>query len=372
MAVAALTALGPSAAPTALSAPDEIQPLELVSVDVSRFPRVVFDVALPEEELATDVRARAFELPGTTDVEVHALDPGALTLAVVLDDGPEVPAEAIGLQQGAANELVLNLPRRVELMVHTTSGVRIGPSTDRAEAMLALASADPGPDRTSLGEAMIVAARRMRRVDDSRRQLIVLTGDGADITAFESAAVTAALDQAGAAMRVVAIGATAGSNLVRTAVRTGGAAIGVDPDPAAAVRAMDVLTSTFADQYRVVATMPAAGSQIVRLTVEGRRYETVVPGLGPPAAAPTSTSTSPAPPTTAGPPETPAPRAAAPGSASTTRAATTVPAVAAAPVAEPTVPPVRRGTRRGTGRRRRWPRQRQWSPSPLSASSSRR
>jgi hypothetical protein len=336
VAAAALTALGPA---TALSAPDEIQPLELVAVDVSRFPRVVFDVALPEEELATDVRAGAFELPGTTDVEVHALDPGALTLAVVLDDGPEVSPEAIGLQQGAANELVLNLPPRVELMVHTTSGVQIGPSTDRAEAMLGLASARPGPDRTSLGEAMIAAARRMRRLDDARRQLIVLTGDGADITAFESAAVTAALDRAGAAMRVVAIGVSAGSNLVRTAVRSGGAAIGVDPDPAAAVRAMDVLTSTFADQYRVVATMPAAGSQIVRLTVEGRRYETVVPGLGPPPAPPSSsTPTSAAPPTTAGPPATPAPRLAAPGSASTTRAATTVPTVAAVAVAEPTVP----------------------------------
>jgi hypothetical protein len=348
VAVAALAAPGPgsalAAAPTAPAAPDEVQPLELVAVDLSRFPRVVFDVALPEHELATDVRAAAFELPGATDVEVEPLDPGALTLAVVLDDGPAVPSEAVALQQGAANELVLNLPRRVELMVQTTSGVQIGPSTDRAKAMLALASARPGRDRPSLGKAMIDAARRLKRVEDPRRQLIVLTGDGADITAIESAAVTAALDQAGAAMRVVAIGAAAGSSLVRTAVRSGGAAIGVDPDPAAAVRAIDVLTATFADQYRVVATLPAAGSQIVRLTVEGRRYETVVPGLGPPAAAPSSspsTSTSSVPQTTVGPPATPAPRVVAPGAAPTTRAATTVaavPTVAAAPVGGPTVP----------------------------------
>jgi hypothetical protein len=342
-AVGALTALGTggsiaaSPAPPAPTAPDGVQPLELVAVDLARFPRVVFDVALPEREVASDVRAGAFELPGATDVEVEALDPGALTLAVVLDDGPAVTPEAIALQQGAANELVLNLPRRIELLVQTTSGVRIGPSTDRAEAMLALASARPGPDPTSLGEAMIDAARRMRRVDDPRRQLIVLTGDGADITAFESASVTAALDQAGAAMRVVAIGADAGSNLVRTAMRTGGAAIGVDPEPAAAVRAIDVLTSTFADQYRVVATLPAPGSQVVRLTVEGRRYETVVPGLGPPAVSPSSsTSTSAAPPTTAGPPATPAPRVVAPGTVPATRAVATT--VAGVPVGEPTVP----------------------------------
>jgi hypothetical protein len=300
---------------------------------------VVFDVALPEHELATNIRAGAFELPGATDVEVESLDPGALTLAVVLDDGPAVPPEAVALQQGAANELVLNLPRRLELMVQSTSGVHIGPSRDRAEAMLALASARPGRDRPSLGEAMIEAARRLKRVEDPRRQLIVLTGDSADITAYESAAVTAALDQAGAAMRVVAIGATAGSNLVRTAVRSGGAAIGVDPDPAAAVRAIDVLTATFADQYRVVATLSAEGSQIVRLTVEGRRYETVVPGLGPPSSS--STSTSSVPPTAAGPPATPAPREVASGAAPTTRAATTVaaiPTVAAAPVGGPTVP----------------------------------
>ena len=337
--VAAVAAMAALAVPfprgaieTSTAGPDETEPLELVAVDVSRFPRVVFDVALPEHELPSDVRRGAFELPGATDVVVEAHDPGSLTLAVVLDDGPAVPPAAIALQQGAANELVLNLPRRVELMVTTTSGVQIGPSTDRAEAMLALASARPGPDRASLGDAMIETARRLRRVDDPRRQLIVLTGDGADITAFESTTVTAALDRAEASIRVVAIGAPAGSNLIRTAIRSGGAAIGVDPDPAAAVRAIDVLTATFTDQYRVVATMAAAGSQVVRLSVEGRTYETVVPGLGPqPTLPPSSAPTSSSAPTTTGPPVTLGPSVVTPGEAPATPPATTARTFASVP-----------------------------------------
>ena len=209
----------------------------------------------------------------------------------------------------------------------------------------------------------------MKRVDDPRRQLIVLTGDDADITAFESAAVTAALDRAGGAMRVVAIGATAGSNLVRTAVRSGGAAIGVDPDPAAAVRAIDVLTSTFADQYRVVATMAAAGSQVVRLTVEGRRYETVVPGLGPPSAPPSSSDSDLVGPADHGWPARDArsARGCARRGADDSQPPTTVPTVAAVPavgIHRSALPTTDAMARRAHPRP--WPRRRRSSPSPAS------
>ena len=90
--------------------PDDAEPLEVVAVDVSDFPRVVIDVALPERELAGDVTAGAFEMPGATGVVAEALLASDLTVALVLDDGPGVPEESIATHQGAVTELARNIP----------------------------------------------------------------------------------------------------------------------------------------------------------------------------------------------------------------------------------------------------------------------
>ena len=111
------------------------EPLEVVAVDVSDFPRVVIDVALPEWELPGDVTADAFEMPGATGVVAEALLASDLTVALVLDDGPGVSVESIATQQGAVTELVRNIPPDVELLTATTSGALVGPTTDRAATL---------------------------------------------------------------------------------------------------------------------------------------------------------------------------------------------------------------------------------------------
>ena len=102
----------------------------------------------------------------------------------------------------------------------------------------------------------------------------------------------ASLDRSMSALRVLSVGGDVGPRLSSVAAATGGFAVDVGTGPVAALRAVDVLTTTFTDQYRVTATVAEPGDQLVRLTVAGRRYETVVPDLGASAVPPTTTSTS--------------------------------------------------------------------------------
>ena len=121
LASALAVVLGAVLTPTVASAgPGDTAPLEIVAVDVTAFPRVVFDVALPEMELPADVDPGMFAVPGATDVVAEALDPADLTLGLVLDDGPQVSLDAVAAEQGSATELVRNLPDGVEVVISTT------------------------------------------------------------------------------------------------------------------------------------------------------------------------------------------------------------------------------------------------------------
>ena len=141
LASAVAVVLGAVLIPTAASAgPGDTAPLEIVAVDVSAFPRVVFDVALPEMELPAGVDPGMFAVPGAADVVVEALDPADLTLGLVLDDGPQVSLDAVAAEQGSATELVRNLPDGVEVVISTTGGVVAGPTADRAVLLAAIAA----------------------------------------------------------------------------------------------------------------------------------------------------------------------------------------------------------------------------------------
>ena len=274
--------------------PDHAEPLEVVAVDVSDFPRVVIDVALPEWELAGDVTAAAFEMPGATGVVAEALLASDLTVALVLDDGPGVPVESIATQQGAVTELARNIPPDVELLTSTTSGVLVGPTTDRAATLAAVGSLGTMPVAagSTVAAAAIRAVAVLETAPDERRQLVVITAAGAEITPDEQQLLMASLDRSMSALRVLSVGGDVGPRLSSIADATGGFAVDIGTGPVAALRAVDVLTITFTDQYRVTATVAEPGDQLVRLTVAGRRYEMLVPDLGASAAPPTTTSTS--------------------------------------------------------------------------------
>ena len=128
---------------------------------MTAFPQVLVDVAVPELERAREIPPDAFSLPGLTDVSVEELDAADLTLALVLDDGPEVGTPSLAFQQGAAAELVRILPADVELMIRTASGVAMEPTVDRAAAMDAMASTRPKSTSGTLAAAAVDAARRL-------------------------------------------------------------------------------------------------------------------------------------------------------------------------------------------------------------------
>lgn len=311
LAIAAMTAAGGVA-----SAAPEPEPLEVLAVDMTAFPQVVVDVAVPERERAREMPPEAFSLPGLTDVSVEALAASDLTLALVLDDGPEVRTLGLAFQQGAAAELVRILPADVEVMIRTASGVEMEPTVDRAAAMNAIGSTRQGSTSGTLAAAAGDAVQRLEMVPDGRRQLVVMTGEASDIQEAEATSLLASLDRAGAAMRVVSMGDTVGPRLAQAAHDSGGAAAPVGWGSDAALRAVDVLSTTFAEQYRLRATMPAPGPVTVRLAVDGRSYEATIPDVG---ATPTTIST--------------------PSTTSTTLAVATVPASAAArPTMGPGVP----------------------------------
>ena len=311
LAIAAMTAAGGVA-----SAAPEPEPLEVLAVDTTAFPHVVVDVAVPERERASEMPSEAFSLPGLTDVTVERLDPADLTLAIVLDDGPEVRTPGLAFQQGAAAELVRILPADVEVMIRTSSGVEIEPTVDRAAAMDAIASSRPSSTFGTLAAAAGDAVQRLETVPDGRRQLVVMTGEASDIQEEEATSLLASLDRAGAGMRVVSMGDTVGPRLAQAAHESGGAAAPVGWGADAALRAVDVLSTTFAEQYRLRATMPAPGPLTVRLTANGRSYETTIPDVG---VTPTTTST--------------------PSTTSTTSAAVAVATIPATAAARPTMGP---------------------------------
>ena len=304
LAIAAVTA-----ASTVASASPTPEPLEVLAIDVRAFPQITVDIAVPERERARDLPVEAFSLPGLTDVSVEELDPADLTLAVVLDDGPEVRTAGLAFQQGSATELMRNISPDVEVMIHATSGIATEPTVDREAAIAAIGSTSPRSTSGTLTGAIADAAQRLETVTDGRRQLVVMTGEASDIPGDGMTSLLASLDRANAAMRVVSMGDAVGPNLMQTANDSGGAAAAVGWGSNAALRAVDVLTTTFAEQYRLQGTMPAPGPVTVRLTVDGRSYETTIPGVG----VPPTTSTTAATPTTA-----------------TTVAVATVPATAAA------------------------------------------
>jgi hypothetical protein len=274
-------------------APDDAEPLEVVAVDVSEFPRVVIDVALPARELPADVTGGAFEMPGATGVVAEELLASDLTVALVLDDGTAVPLETIETQQGAVTELVRNIPPDVELLTSTTRGALVGPTTDRAATLAAVgALATTGAARSTVADAAIRAGTVLETAPDGRRQLVVMTAAGAEITPHDEEQLMASLDRSQSALRVLSVGGDVGPRLSSLAAATGGFAVDVGTGPVAALRAVDVLTITFTDQYRLTATVAEPGDQLVRLTVAERRYEMVVPDLGVSVAPPTTTSTS--------------------------------------------------------------------------------
>ena len=245
---------------------------------------VVVDVALPDRELAGDVGAGALEMPGATGAVTEALLTAELTIALVLDDGR-------GIRRRDHHRRTRGGDRaRAQHPAGCRTAHRDGERDDRR--------ADDGPSgdarrgrharrtpgrrtkpRIATAAIRAAAAARgcTRRASPARRARRRRRGGHAGRgRAADGLARHGRVRQCGCCRSV----ATPVPGCRPVADATGGFAVDVGSGPAAALRAADALTTTFTDQYRVTATVPSPGDQLVRLTMSGRRYETVVPDIG--------------------------------------------------------------------------------------------
>src|SRR5262245_17965740 len=91
------------------------QPLNVVVVDDSQFPRVVLDLMVPAQTSPVDVSTALVSVDGAPVESLSAVDPTTTAVAVVVDDRPDVPAASVAAAQGAALEVARNAPEGMQL-----------------------------------------------------------------------------------------------------------------------------------------------------------------------------------------------------------------------------------------------------------------
>jgi integrase len=285
--LAVLAVAGNTATPVAAQA---IVGLNVVAVDASHYPTVNIDLALPQAVAAGAPQAAAFSITGATIHSAGRLDPRQLTVGVVVDDAQAVPAASLITEQGSAVELVRNLDVGTSVVVGATSGVRSGPTTNRAAAIAAIAKigAAPAQDRTAFGRTLSAVAVQLVSSASRRGALVVLADSSAVLGTADARALSATLTRTGVPLRVVVVGTRLDPGLASVAKSSSGGAVAVAR--AAYLGRVDAVTRTLTGQYRVTATVAKAGPHALRLTVAGHTYGAELNVPGPPTTtSPTST-----------------------------------------------------------------------------------
>ena len=274
------------------------QPLDVVVVDDSQFPRVVLDVMVPAQSAAADVTTAMVSVDGVPVESLSGIDPATTAVAVVVDDRPEVDAASVGNAQGAALELAVNAPEGMQLAVYTPSGLQSALTADRNAAIARISGITAGaPDVVPIEEAITEAAEELGDSPLPDRHLLVSLGAPVTLDASQQADLTAALDRADARLHLLTPGAA--PELASVAVASGGLA----PATTELLAAADRVLAAIRDRYRAVTTVSGPGSHEVALQVDGTRYTAPVnmaappppppPTSPPPTAAPTAASAAP-------------------------------------------------------------------------------
>jgi integrase len=279
-----LAVLALAGSPATRAAAQATVGLTVVRVDVSRYPAVTIDLALPQTAAAALPRAGAFTLTGGSVRSAGRLDPRQLTVGVVVDDSRAVPAPSLLTEQGSAVELVRDLDVGTVVLFESTSGVRAGPTANRGTAITAIAKtgATPTADRTAFARTLTAVATQLVASPPRRGALVVLADGSAVLDAADARALSATLAKSSIPLRVVILGTRIDPELASVAKSSGGAAV-----PAARtafLARVDEVTRTLTSQYRVGATVSEAGLHSLRLTLPGHAYTTEVNVPSPPGA----------------------------------------------------------------------------------------
>ncbi len=284
----ALVVVGGRAVPAGAQAGSSIS---VVAVDARRFPTVTVDLALPQAVAASAPAASAFTITGAQVRSAVRLDARQLTVGLVVDDSSSVAPTSLTTEQGSAVELVRNLDAGASVVIASSSGMRVGPTNDKAVIIPSIAKlgARAVSAPSAFSQALVSVGAQIEASPSERGALIVLASDATTLPASAAHTLSATLQQARVPLHVVLLGTRLDPGLAAVATASHGSAVLVGRS--AFLGAVDAVTRDLTGQYRVTAVVKEPGSYPLRLTVGGHSYAATI-AVPRPATAPTSSTSS--------------------------------------------------------------------------------
>jgi hypothetical protein len=242
-------------------------------IDLSAFPRVAFDVVVPERLAAVHIRSRMVDVDGGPVESVTAVDPRDIAVALVIDDGPTVDAKVLGNLQGASVELVRNLGRGTEIALATPSGLASAFTSSPDANIGRIAAITAGsPAVTPLPGLLTSATRELASNPAPDRHAVLMLGHELDPSPGQLAALEQAIAGSGTRLHLIVARGVDATALASIAETSGGL-VASAPNVLASI---DDVTAVIARRYRVVVIMRSRGEHSIALTAKGLRYEVTV------------------------------------------------------------------------------------------------
>ena len=250
-------------------APPSAEPIDIVAVDTSALPMVAVDIVAPVRFTAEPVTAEAVDIDGAPVESVTPIDPDDVVVGLVIDDRPDVHPAAVTSSQGAAVELVRNSRDGIEVSLGTPSGLRTALTSDREANIARIAGITAGsPAVVRLPDVITDTIAELAASKATDRHAVVVLGGAVDAADSALAGISDALTGSGTVLHVVAPATADAGALRRMAERSGGQ---VSTSPGV-LSAVDEVTSSISNRYRVVATVSGSGPHRVGLTLDGQQF----------------------------------------------------------------------------------------------------
>jgi hypothetical protein len=250
-----------------------VSSLAVGPIDTSAFPRVAFDVVVPEPLAAVQLRSQMVGVDGAPVDSVTAVDPRDTAGVLVIDDGPTVDAAVLGQLQGGSVELVRNLGRGTEIALATPSGLASAFTRSQDANIGRIAGITAGsPAVTPLPGLLTSSIRKLELNRTPDRHVVLVLGDALDPTAEQLRALQQAVTVSGTRLHLIVPTGVEATAIASVAETSGG----VVTSSANVVESIDEVTAAIARRYRVVATVSSRGEHSIALAAKNLRYEATV------------------------------------------------------------------------------------------------
>jgi hypothetical protein len=239
-------------------------------IDEGAFPRVVFDVVVPEPLAAVRLRPKMVDVDGGRVESVTAVDPRDIAVAMIIDDSPSIDAAVLGHLQGASVELVRHLGRGTEVALATPSGLASAFTPSRDANIGRIAGITAGsPAATPLPGLLISSIRELASNPAPDRHAVLLLDEALAVTTEQIEALERAVAVSGIRLHLVVPPGVDATAIASVAVASGGV-VTSSPNVVASI---DDVTAAIARRYRVVATVASRGPHAIALTAKDLHYE---------------------------------------------------------------------------------------------------